>query len=201
MQPLNLAQHTWSTAVFSVAAATLVPVLITLCFAARAFVVGVVAARPRATVCVGCVVGCCVALREATARVVVDCVAFVVPVFCGARETRAGAVAERATVSWRVALNAADVHAKITNAKDKRFKRNPFYCSLHFIIKKRLVQVGCIPESKVLLPRRSGAERRRGGGNKKKKHILFSPPPRPLSLSLQRGTPPQEGNLSPRRKD
>ena len=35
-----------------------------------------------------------------------------------------------------------------------------------------------IPDSEVLLPRRSIAERRRGGGNKKKKHILFSPPPR-----------------------
>lgn len=141
MQPLNLAQHTWSTAVFSVAAATLVPVLITLCFAARAFVVGVVAARPR---CIGCAVcaGCVVALRDVTARVVVDCVAFVVPVFCGARETRAGAVAERATVSWRVAPNAADTHAKITNAKDKRFKRNPFYCPLYFIIKKESKQAG-----------------------------------------------------------
>ena len=138
MQPLNLAQHTWSTAVFSVAAATLVPVLITLCFAARAFVVGVcTAARPRATGGVFC---CVVALRDVTARVV-DCVAFVVPVFCGARETR-GAVAERATVSWRVAPNAADAHAKIINAKDNRFKRNPFYYSLYFIIKKESKQAG-----------------------------------------------------------
>ena len=141
MQPLNLAQHTWSTAVFSVAAATLVPVLITLCFAARAFVVGVVAARPRATDGVDCVV----ALRVTT-RVVAVVVMLLLSV-CGARETRAGAVAERATVSWRVAPNAADTHAKITNAKDKRFKRNPFYYSLYFIIKKWLVQV---PPSPIL---------------------------------------------------
>lgn len=116
----------------------MVPVLITLCFAARAFVVGVVAARPRATDGVDCVV----ALRVTT-RVVAVVVMLLLSV-CGARETRAGAVAERATVSWRVAPNAADTHAKITNAKDKRFKRNPFYCSLYFIIKKRLVQVGSV---------------------------------------------------------
>lgn len=141
MQPLNLAQHTWSTAVFSVAAATLVPVLITLCFAARAFVVGVVAARPR---CAGCAV-CGIALRDVTARVAV--VVMLLLSVCGARETRAGAVAERATVSWRVAPDAADAHAKIINAKDNRFKRNPFYYSLYFIIKKRLVQVGSVSVS------------------------------------------------------
>ena len=118
MQPLYLPQQTWSTAVFSVAAATLVPVLITLCFAARAFVDGcTVAARSRGVNPADCVD----ALRDATVRVVVGCFAFSVG-FCGARETRAGAVAERATVSWRVAPNAADAHAKITNAKDNRFK-------------------------------------------------------------------------------
>ena len=118
---------------FSVAAATLVPVLITLCFAARAFVVvGVVAARPRC--CVGCA-RFCVALRDVTTRVVALFVMLLLSV-CGARETRAGAVAERATVSWRVAPNAADTHAKITNAKDKRFKRNPFYLFPVFYHKK-----------------------------------------------------------------
>ena len=130
MQPLYFAQHTWSTAVFSVAAATLVPVLITLCFAARAFVVCTVAARPR---CIGCA-GCVVALRDVTARVAV--VVKLLLSVCGARETRAGAVAERATVSWRVAPNAADVHAKIINAKDNRFKRNPFYLFPVFYHKK-----------------------------------------------------------------
>lgn len=134
MQPLNLAQHTWSTAVFSVAAATLVPVLITLCFAARAFVVGVVAARPRC-------VGVCVALRDVTARVVAVVVMLLLSV-CGARETRAGAVAERVTVSCRVAPNAADTHAKITNAKDKRFKRNPFYLFPIFYHKKAVSASG-----------------------------------------------------------
>lgn len=142
MQPLNLAQHTWSTAVFSVAVATLVPVLITLCFAARAFVVVcTVAARPRCIDCTVCA-GCGVALRDVTARVAV--VVMLLLSVCGAREIRAGAVTERAIVPSRVAPNAADVHAKITNAKDNRFKRNPFYCSPYFIIKKWLVQVGSV---------------------------------------------------------
>jgi len=142
MQPLNLAQHTWSTAVFSVAAATLVPVLITLCFAARAFVVCTVAARPRATDGVDCVV----ALRDVTVRV--GCCALVVGVSNALSLWRAAATVgrvDRAVVAdGRVAPNAADAHAKITNAKDNRFKRNPFYCSPYFIIKKWLVQVGSV---------------------------------------------------------
>ena len=52
------------------------------------------------------------------------------------RVDRAGVVAD-----GRVAPNAADAHAKTTNAKDNRFKRTPFYYSLYFIIKKWLVQV------------------------------------------------------------
>ena len=139
MQPLNLAQHTWSTAVFSVAAATLVPVLITLCFAARAFVVVcTVAARPR------CVVGCCVALREATARVV--CCALVVGVSIALSLWRAAATVgrvDRAVVAdGRVTPNAADTHAKITNAKDNRFKRNPFYLFPIFYHKKAVSASG-----------------------------------------------------------
>ena len=137
----------------------MVPVLITLCFAARAFVVGVcTAARPRC-------VGVCVALRDVTARVAV--VVMLLLSVCGARETRAGAGAERATVSWRVAPNAADTHAKITNAKDNRFKRNPFYCSLYFIIKKWLVQVGSV----------SGAgdkKRPRGADVYRGHHMIYS---------------------------
>ena len=54
MQPLNLVQHASSTTVFCVAAATLVPVLITFCF---------VAARPRF---VDWVADCVVALRDVT---------------------------------------------------------------------------------------------------------------------------------------
>jgi len=145
MQPLNLAQHTWSTAVFSVAAATLVPVLITLCFAARAFVVCTVAARPRCIDCTVCA-GCVVALRDVTVRV--GCCALVVGVSNALSLWRAAATVgrvDRAVVAdGRVAPNAADAHAKITNAKDNRFKRNPFYCSLYFIIKKWLVQVGSV---------------------------------------------------------
>ena len=115
---------------FSVADATLVPVLRTLCFAARALVVvdgcWTVAARPRCVV--GCVDSCCVALRDVTVRGVV-----VVEVSCGATVGRT----DRAMVviDGRVAPNAADVQARITNAKDIRFKRNPFYYSLYFIIK------------------------------------------------------------------
>ncbi len=134
MQPLNFAQHTWSTAVFSVAAATLVPVLITLCFAARAFVVVcTVAARPRATDGVDCVV----ALRVTTR--VVDCV-LVGGIWVALSLWRAAATVgrvDRAVVAdGRVAPNAADAHAKITNAKDKRFKRNPFYLFPVFYHKK-----------------------------------------------------------------
>lgn len=106
----------------------MVPVLITLCFAARAFVVGVVVARALRA-------GCCWVPRCVTPRVVAVVVMLLLSV-CGARETRAGAVAERATVSWRVAPNAADVHAKIINAKDNRFKRNPFYLFPVFYHKK-----------------------------------------------------------------
>ena len=95
---------------------------------------------------------------------------------CGARETRAGAVAERATVSWRVAPNAADVHAKIVNAKDNRFKRNPFYCSPYFIIKKWLVQVGSVINPALAAGSQSASvnEARCGGG-----FIIFFfyPPP------------------------
>lgn len=103
----------------------MVPVLRTLCFAARALVVvdgWTVAARPR------CVDSCCVALRDVTVRGVV-----VVEVSCGATVGRT----DRAVVvvDGRVAPNAADVQARITNAKDIRFKRNPFYYPVYFIIK------------------------------------------------------------------
>ena len=125
---------------FSVAAATLVPVLITLCFAARAFVVCTVAAR----LCATDVVDCVVALRDVTVRVV-DCV-LVGGVWVALSLWRAAATVgrvDRAVVAdGRTAPNAADTHAKITNAKDKRFKRNPFYCSLYFIIKKESKQAG-----------------------------------------------------------
>ena len=135
IQPLNLPQHTGSTAVFSAAVTTLVPVLITLCFAARALVVvGVVAARPRAT----CVVGAVVALRDVTVRdvVLVDVSPLGWAAATVGRVDRAGVVAD-----GRVAPNAADTHAKTTNAKDNRFKRNPFYFSSYYTIKKWLVQV------------------------------------------------------------
>lgn len=143
MQPLNLAQHTWSTAVFSVAAATLVPVLITLCFAARPTVVGCdTAARALRDTC-GVV--CVVALRDVTVRVFV--VGTGVPgVLALVRETRCAVCCDVAD-GRDVAPNAADAHAKTTNAKYNRFKRNPFYYSLYFIIKKWLVQV---PPSPIL---------------------------------------------------
>ena len=118
------------------AAATLVPVLITLCFAARPTVVGCdTAARALRDTC-GVV--CVVALRDVTVRVFV--VGTGVPgVLALVRETRCAVGC--GVADGRVAPNAADTHAKITNAKDKRFKRNPFYYSLYFIIKKWLVQV------------------------------------------------------------
>ena len=106
----------------------MVPVLRTLCFAARALVVmGCIAERALRAV-VGCVDSCCVALRDVTVRGIV-----VVEVSCGATVGRT----DRAVVfaDGRVAPNAADAHARITNAKDTRFKRNPFYYSLYFIIK------------------------------------------------------------------
>ena len=121
----------------------MVPVLITLCFAARAFVVCTVAARPRATDGVDCVV----ALRDVTTPRVVGCV-LVGGVWVALSLWRVAATVgrvDRAVVAdGRVAPNAADAHAKITNAKDNRFKRNPFYCSPYFIIKKWLVQVGSV---------------------------------------------------------
>ena len=95
----------------------MVPVLRTLCFAARALVVGCIAERALRAV-VGCVDSCCVALRDVTVRGVV-----VVEVSCGATVGRT----DRAVVGaeGRVAPNAADVHARITNAKDTRFKMKP----------------------------------------------------------------------------
>ena len=100
----------------------MVPVLRTLCFAARALVVGCcIAARPRCVAVVGCVDSCCVALRDVTVRVLDGAV--VETVYWGARETRTLDVV--GVVEVRVAPNAADVQARITNAKDIRFKMKP----------------------------------------------------------------------------
>lgn len=140
MQPLNLAQHTWSTAVFSVAVATLVPVLITLCFAARPTVVDCDTAA-RAVALRGCtftsVEVFAAVLRCETPRATETGVPGALALV---RETRA--VGCDVADGRGVAPNAADTHAKITNAKDKRFKRNPFYYSLYFIIKKESKQAG-----------------------------------------------------------
>ena len=109
----------------------MVPVLRTLCFAARpTFVVGVccTAERTLRAVCAVVVcVSCCDAplLRCATLRVVVAvvCVGTV-------RETRTldAVVADRGDV----APNAADAHARIANAKDTRFKMKPLLLFLVF---------------------------------------------------------------------
>ena len=116
------------------AVATLVPVLITLCFAARPTVVGCdTAARALRDTC-GVV--CAVALRDVTARVLgVETETGVPGALALVRETRC-AVGCDDVADGRVAPNAADAHAKTTNAKDNRFKRNPFYYLPYSIIKK-----------------------------------------------------------------
>ena len=99
---------------FVVADATLVPVLITLCFAARAlFVAFVVAARLRT---IGGDDDCIIALsREEIERDKL----FVV------EERDSVLVAVRAVSTVRVAANTSDAHIKIANNKDVFFKNFP----------------------------------------------------------------------------
>jgi hypothetical protein len=136
IQPLNFPQQTWSTAVFSVAAATLVPVLITLCFAARPTVVGCDTAE-RAVALRGCTfsfVGCPVPRCE-TPRVIETGVPGAPALV---RETRA--VDCDVADGRGVAPNATDAHTKTTNAKYNLFKRLPFYYPLYFTTKLTLEQ-------------------------------------------------------------
>jgi hypothetical protein len=127
--------------VFSVAVATLVPVLITLCFAARPTVVDCDTAA-RAVALRGCtftsVEVFAAVLRCETPRATETGVPGALALV---RETRCAVGCEVAD-GRGVAPNAADAHAKTTNAKYNRFKRNPFYYSLYFIIKNGHKQVG-----------------------------------------------------------